>query len=341
MDRQVLRMGTEMSSGADLFVVCKQCGSEVSPYITECPYCGSRLRRRAPKLPRAGAPKRPRRSSRLTALLRRPGRRRRGGDRRRKPPRSQATAGRSRAHTRRSRWSCSAARPSSWSTPNRSPSGKWRSPGRSTATGGGCSATPSPIRPRAIPAFLIITTVAIFGWLLERRHGPFIVLVVFFGATVTGALAALAVYEFPVVTTANAGALALLAAWALPDLAAARSRSYYEGDLIGATVIAALAARAPVRLHLLADQLAGRRRRPRASGCWSGSRCSCASRRALAEARGAPEAGRGSARAPARRCGRRGSASPPRSRRRAGRRRRSTGSSRCRRRSPGRASVRG
>ena len=41
-----------MSSGADLFVVCKQCGSEVSPYITECPYCGHRLRRRAPKLPR-------------------------------------------------------------------------------------------------------------------------------------------------------------------------------------------------------------------------------------------------------------------------------------------------
>ena len=35
-----------MSSGADLFVVCKNCGSEVSPYITECPYCGSRLRDR-------------------------------------------------------------------------------------------------------------------------------------------------------------------------------------------------------------------------------------------------------------------------------------------------------
>src|SRR5437899_2739330 len=41
-----------MSSSADLFVICKQCGSEVSPYITECPYCGHRLRRRAPKLPR-------------------------------------------------------------------------------------------------------------------------------------------------------------------------------------------------------------------------------------------------------------------------------------------------
>src|SRR5690349_1266017 len=41
-----------MTPRADLFVVCKHCGSEVSPYITECPYCGKRLRRRAPKIPR-------------------------------------------------------------------------------------------------------------------------------------------------------------------------------------------------------------------------------------------------------------------------------------------------
>src|SRR5579875_2481457 len=41
-----------MSSGADLFVICKHCGAEVSPYITECPYCGGRLRKRAPKLPK-------------------------------------------------------------------------------------------------------------------------------------------------------------------------------------------------------------------------------------------------------------------------------------------------
>ena len=39
-------------SGPDLFVICKSCGSEVSPYITECPYCGNRLRKRAPKLDR-------------------------------------------------------------------------------------------------------------------------------------------------------------------------------------------------------------------------------------------------------------------------------------------------
>src|SRR5438876_5017030 len=38
----------------ELSVVCKSCGSEVSPYVTECPYCGTRLRRRAPKLEREG-----------------------------------------------------------------------------------------------------------------------------------------------------------------------------------------------------------------------------------------------------------------------------------------------
>jgi membrane associated rhomboid family serine protease len=40
--------------GPELSVVCKSCGSEVSPYVTECPYCGTRLRKRAPKLERVG-----------------------------------------------------------------------------------------------------------------------------------------------------------------------------------------------------------------------------------------------------------------------------------------------
>jgi membrane associated rhomboid family serine protease len=37
-----------------LSVVCRSCGSEVSPYVTECPYCGHRLRKRAPRLEREG-----------------------------------------------------------------------------------------------------------------------------------------------------------------------------------------------------------------------------------------------------------------------------------------------
>lgn len=41
-------------SAPELSVVCRNCGSEVSPYVTECPYCGTRLRKRAPKLEREG-----------------------------------------------------------------------------------------------------------------------------------------------------------------------------------------------------------------------------------------------------------------------------------------------
>lgn len=41
-------------SAPELSVICKNCGEEVSPYVTECPYCGTRLRKRAPKLERVG-----------------------------------------------------------------------------------------------------------------------------------------------------------------------------------------------------------------------------------------------------------------------------------------------
>ena len=57
-----------MASGPDLFVVCRSCGREVSPYITECPYCGKRLRKRAPKLERGGTPKPPKAPRRRPSL---------------------------------------------------------------------------------------------------------------------------------------------------------------------------------------------------------------------------------------------------------------------------------
>ena len=61
-------------SETELSVICKNCGSEVSPYVTECPYCGARLRKRAPKLERRGdglEPRPKRRAGRLRARLRR------------------------------------------------------------------------------------------------------------------------------------------------------------------------------------------------------------------------------------------------------------------------------
>jgi len=61
-------------SETELSVICKNCGSEVSPYVTECPYCGARLRKRAPKLERRDGGLEPQRSRRRRRLprLRRP-----------------------------------------------------------------------------------------------------------------------------------------------------------------------------------------------------------------------------------------------------------------------------
>lgn len=63
-------------SETELSVICKNCGSEVSPYVTECPYCGARLRKRAPKLERRGdglEAKQPRKRRRRVPRPGRPG----------------------------------------------------------------------------------------------------------------------------------------------------------------------------------------------------------------------------------------------------------------------------
>jgi membrane associated rhomboid family serine protease len=61
-------------SSPELSVVCRSCGEEVSPYVTECPYCGTRLRKRAPKLELRGdelAPRGSRRARRRIARAQR------------------------------------------------------------------------------------------------------------------------------------------------------------------------------------------------------------------------------------------------------------------------------
>ncbi|HSZ69543.1 MAG TPA: rhomboid family intramembrane serine protease [Solirubrobacteraceae bacterium] len=225
-----------MSSGADLFVVCKQCGSEVSPYITECPYCGSRLRRRAPKLPRERERERAARKGGHRSRIPMPplGRLRRGeiaGVRAETPP--YATI------------ALVAVACVMWVLT----SGGYLLLGKVVVVG--------PLQGdwwklftypfgylagfySGLYAFAALLAVGIFGWLLERRHGPAAVLAVFFGAGATGALMALAVYPLPVVCGANAAALGLLAAWAVPDLEAARAGRYYDGDLLGAAALAAV-----------------------------------------------------------------------------------------------------
>jgi len=233
-----------MPSTPDLFVVCKQCGSEVSPYITECPYCGHRLRRRAPDLPRgggAGAARRPRRLH--LPRLRRSAREGEGAVL---------------APSRRPRRTSAAtslrvdARPyatialvvlgcAGWILLRGGYVGidKLMIIGPLDGDWWKLFSTQFAYL-NGLYAFVTLLAVAIFGWLLERRRGPGIVLVVFFGAGVSGALVASAVYALPLVSGANGAALGLLAAWAVPDLIDARAGNYYEGDLLGVAAIAAL-----------------------------------------------------------------------------------------------------
>jgi membrane associated rhomboid family serine protease len=96
--------------------------------------------------------------------------------------------------------------------------------------------------------FIALIATAVFGWLLERRHGPVLVVALFLAAGATGALVATAVYPEPVVSGGNGAALGLLVAWAIPDLEAARAGLEYEGDLLGVAGIAALLLAMPFAL---------------------------------------------------------------------------------------------
>jgi membrane associated rhomboid family serine protease len=227
-----------MPSGPDLFVVCKQCGAEVSPYITECPYCGSRLRSRAPKLPRVKSRGR---------VLRRLARSLTFGRSRSRPH-----AGMRLGHSPRRGGYARADSPpyatialvvlgcAGWVLVRGGYVGFFKLAIFGPLHGDWWKLLTSQlVYIDGLYAFVALLATAIFGWLLERRHGPAIVLVVFFGGGVTGALAASAVYAEPFVSGANGGALALLAAWSIPDLEAARRRYSYDGDLLGAGAIAA------------------------------------------------------------------------------------------------------
>jgi|SRR5579875_156720 len=218
-----------MSSGADLFVICKQCGAEVSPYITECPYCGSRLRKRAPNLPRD-------RLRRSLARSRRPfagWSLRRGGELLTlalEPPLMTAIlvlaalvvwivweAGG--VHT--DRLIIYGPLHRAW----------WRLLIYQFAY-------PSSSFSVFLYGATTLTAIAVFGSAVEQRYGPMALLALFFFAGIGGGLAALAIYPRPLLIGGEAGSLALLGAWLVPELTEARQRGRAEADLIGALAFA-------------------------------------------------------------------------------------------------------
>jgi membrane associated rhomboid family serine protease len=243
-----------MARGADLFVVCKNCGSEVSPYVTECPYCGQRVRKRAPKIERGGpradaAPKAPRR---------------------RRWRRSGASRGRFRRVSASADVSSLSGRPvatialvaasflvylvyfaGAFPASDVIIAGKldgdwWKlvsAPFLHVGSGGGI------VLAGGAYQFATMVAVGIFGTLLERRHGPVVVLIVALLCGAGGMLVAAAIETFPIAAGANGLALGLLAAWAVPDLLAWRRNREYEGDLLGAAVIAAVLLLMPVAVE--------------------------------------------------------------------------------------------
>jgi membrane associated rhomboid family serine protease len=218
------------SGGPDLFVICKSCGSEVSPYITECPYCGTRLRKRAPKIDRDGRPKekgrRRRRRHTLPSL----------------PPlragEIPGIAPERRAYMTLAlvvaalgvtiAWKSGAVNLLDIALVGKPGHEWWRlftAPFTYDNTG---------------YEFAAVGATALFGWLLERRHGFLVVALVFFAGGAGGMLVAAAIQSFPVATGGNGAALALLAAWAVPDLLDLRRGGDVEADMIGVAVIAAV-----------------------------------------------------------------------------------------------------
>ena len=95
-------------------------------------------------------------------------------------------------------------------------------------------------------AIVALGTIAVYGWLLERRHGPVLVLVLFAIAAVGGAAVTAADSTLPLALGANGGALALLIAWAIPDLLSLRAGEEIDGDLLGTAVIAVVVALMPL-----------------------------------------------------------------------------------------------
>jgi len=224
-----------MSSGPDLYLVCKSCGAEVSPYITECPYCGTRIQKRAPKLDRGGVPKAQKAKRNRPQLPRlRPG----------EIPGIRAD---------RRAWAVwllvlaplvvtvgiiSGLISIGPFTYGQGLDDPWRA---FTSLFGYARVNE---KLQVVSAsgyeFVAVGAIALFGYLLEKRHGWWAVLLVFFVTGAGGAYVAVELAGEGIARGANGAALGLLAAWVMRDVLGRRRGSEDESDLLGVLAIAAV-----------------------------------------------------------------------------------------------------
>jgi membrane associated rhomboid family serine protease len=227
-------------SQPDLFVVCKNCGSEVSPYVTECPYCGQRVRKRAPKIDRSsGEPeqKRRKRAKKLPRL--------RAEEIAGIAPdtRPYATFGLITACVvGMLLYAATPLRDLGYVTIVRD------APGLSDDQVWRWFVTPFLHGDQLGYGFVALVGVGIFGTLLERRFGPVAAVATFILAGAAGAALAVLLEVAPLLSDAtvwtvigaNGPALGLLCAWLVDDRLAARRGDDRENDLLGVYVIAAV-----------------------------------------------------------------------------------------------------
>jgi membrane associated rhomboid family serine protease len=223
-------------SQPDLFVVCRNCGSEVSPYVTECPYCGQRIRKRAPKIERddeGGPQPKRRRRPRLPRL--------RSGEIEGIAPDTRPIAT---ALLVVLSLLVTLALASNQVALNEV-GGIWLplddEPWRYVTT--------LFVFDNLGYQFVALVAVGVFGTMLERRFGFLAPIAVFLLAGAAGAAAAVAVDLSPPlfdldlgywVLGANGAALGLLTAWTVDDRRAARRGDERGNDLIGVAVFAAV-----------------------------------------------------------------------------------------------------
>jgi membrane associated rhomboid family serine protease len=217
-------------SEPDLFVVCKNCSSEVSPYVTECPYCGQRVRKRAPKIERRGADEEP------------------VARRRVRPPRlpplkrgeMPGIASETKPYATIAIILISLAVTIVVATGEFSVfdvggvlgplhGDYWR-----LLTAPFVYDTTSPFY-----EFVALTGVGVFGTLIERRFGSVTAILIFLGAGAGGAALAIWLEGTPALG-GNGAALGLLVAWLVDDRLSARRGVDRGNDLIGVAVFAAV-----------------------------------------------------------------------------------------------------
>jgi membrane associated rhomboid family serine protease len=231
-----------MASGPDLFVVCRSCGREVSPYITECPYCGNRLRKRAPKLERGGTPKPP------------------------KPPRKRPSLGRLKPgeipgiRAERRPYATIALVLAALLVSLLANAGVYSPAG--LMLGAGVTdeywraATTLFVYGQTAYEVVALAAIFLFGWLLERRHGPWAPLLVFLLGGAGGMMIAIAAGDADLALGGNGGALALLGAWVVRDLLGRRRGEEDDADMLGVLAIAVVLVLLPLASYE-ASALAG------------------------------------------------------------------------------------